>query len=403
MRYFIALSLLVLVFAGCRQAPQTEAGPGEKKIEQPEKESPIPRGKDSLDPVMADMPETKEVDTLYRNFGRSLKRGGGSIELIGSASSVRFRASGDTVKLNLEVPGKDHSYVLITLDDKFSWKYKLSGGNKVSLAIPLTKGQLWEEIGVFKLTEAVNGPVLFHGATASGLSRSDYDPEILIEFIGNSMTCGYGVDQEQVPCGTGSNYDQHNPYESFAAKAARTMGAGYSLSAVSGAGVYRNYGEKDTLTIPQRYGDIYMSGPGGSDWPPEGWDPDIVSICLGTNDVGAVRDGTKAAFDQNEFTGRYIDFIQELRSVYPRAAFVLVGSPMLSGADAELLQASLEEVRDHFDDDLVIGVLQFRNIGRLGCEGHPGLQDQDQMSRQLRSFLIKTLDDVAEKEGLVIS
>lgn len=407
MRAIKLIFLLAILLVGCRQGAQKEAGPNGGEMEKQEEEAPVETVKDSLDPLVADTPEMqleeRTPDTLYNYFGRTRQGDDGVAELIGSASSVRFRASGDTLKLDLEVTGNDHGYALVTRNDKLSWKYRLSGGKRTSIAIPLTQDPGWNEIGVYKLTEAVHGGLLFHGARASGLSRSSYDPELAIEFIGNSMTCGYGVDQDQVACGEGVSFDQHNPYEAFAAKAARTMGAAYNLSAVSGAGVYRNYGETDVLTIPERYGDLYLGEPGQGTWPPENWDPDIVSICLGTNDVGAVRNGARAEFDRDAFVGSYIEFVNSLRVIYPEAAFVLVDSPMLNANDDQLLKESLNQVRDHFSDELIIGVLNFKDIGISGCEGHPGIQDHDQMARQLRSFLIRTLDEIAEKEEKTMS
>lgn len=394
--------LFVIMLFGCRQGAQKEAGPNGGEMEKQEKEAPVETVKDSLDPLVADTPETqleeRTPDTLYSYFGRTHQREDGVTELIGSAASVRFRASGDTVRLDLEIPGNDHGYALITRNDKLSWKYRLSGGKKTSIAIPLTQDPEWNEIGVYKLTEAVHGGLLFHGASATALRQTSYAPEWTVEFIGNSMTCGYGVDQDQVPCGEGVQYDHHNPYEGFAAKAARTMGAEYALSAVSGAGVYRNYGENDVLTLPERYRDLYLESQEKGSWPPEGWNPDIVSICLGTNDIGAMRQGVRADFDRDAFVADYIEFVNTLRMIYPEAAFVLVDSPMLKGNDEQLLKESLELVRDHFSGELIIGVLNFKDIGISGCEGHPGIQDHDQMSRQLRSFLIRTLDEIAEKE-----
>lgn len=406
MRYFSVMVLLFLMTA-CRQTPQREAGPDSRDAEQ-EQEAPAERSVDSVQPQIADIPDDevpvgREIDTVFRYFGRTLRLDQGGAELVGSASSVRFRASGDTVWVELEVPGKEHAYALITRNDKLSWKYRLVGGQRAVLAIPLEHGQQWNELEVYKLTEAVNGAIVFHGATAEGLSRSTYSPEVNIEFIGNSVTCGYGVDQGQIPCGSDTYYDQHNPYEAFAAKAARTMGAGYNLSSVSGVGMYRNYNEKDILTMPERYTDLYLDGRNLASWPPENWEPDMVCICLGTNDLNAVRNDASVDFDPEAFVRAYIYFIEGLRVMYPSAAFVLLDSPMVSASDNEILYASLEKVRDHFSNGVIIRVMQFDRAGLSGCEGHPGMRDHDAMARQVRSFLIRTLDEIVGEDEATMS
>lgn len=405
MRYCAIFVFLFLTMVGCRQEPEKKAGPNEPE---PKQEVPEESEGDQVAPAVADFQEKMPdammaADTLYTRTGRTLLRENGVTELIGSASSVRFRASGDTVSIAFEVPGNDHAYALVTRNDKLSWKYKLSAGKKTTVAVPLATEQQWNEIGVYKLTEAMNGVLLFNGASADGLRTTDYAPELTIEFIGNSITCGYGVDDGQVACGEGVYFDQHNPYEAFAAKAARTMGAGYSLSCVSGAGIYRNYDAADTLALPERYTDLYLGAAGVGSYPPDNWNPDIVSICLGTNDIAAPDAGNDTEFNQETFVGQYIDFINSLRGLYPEAAFVLVDSPMLSEGSEEVLQASLEQVRDHFSNDLIIRVLNFDGVGVSGCEYHPGIQDHDQMARQLRSFIIRTLDEIAEREEMSMS
>ena len=46
----------------------------------------------------------------------------------------------------------------------------------------------------------------------------------LIEFIGNSITCGAAADVSEVPCGSGVDYDQHNAYYAYGPRVARMLG-----------------------------------------------------------------------------------------------------------------------------------------------------------------------------------
>jgi hypothetical protein len=44
-----------------------------------------------------------------------------------------------------------------------------------------------------------------------------------IEFIGDSITCGFGNDESGLPCGKGQWFDQHNAYFAYGSVAARTL------------------------------------------------------------------------------------------------------------------------------------------------------------------------------------
>ena len=121
-------------------------------------------------------------------------------------------------------------------------------------------------------------------------------PSRKIEFIGNSITCGYG--NEGLKKEEGFDYATENHYYSYASITARNLQAQHWVVARSGIGAYRNYdgpktGNPDS-NMPVQY--EYT----GYAWKPElrkeptflqeKWDfnryqPDVVCINLGTNDL----------------------------------------------------------------------------------------------------------------------
>lgn len=146
-----------------------------------------------------------------------------------------------------------------------------------------------------------------------------------IEFIGDSITCGYGVDEQSAS----ASYSTANSdgSKSFAYKTAQKLGAEYSMFAASGFGVISGYtgGDLNTLqTIPQYYGSQGFSWytlPDGKKPMDIAWDfdvdePDAVVINLGTNDSSYTRndEGKKA-----EFVKGYIAFLKQVRSKNPNA------------------------------------------------------------------------------------
>ena len=121
-------------------------------------------------------------------------------------------------------------------------------------------------------------------------------PSRKIEFIGNSITCGYG--NEGLKKEEGFDYATENHYYSYASITARNLQAQHWVVARSGIGAYRNYDGPKTgnpeSNMPVQY--EYT----GYAWKPElrkeptflqeKWDfsryqPDVVCINLGTNDL----------------------------------------------------------------------------------------------------------------------
>ena len=405
MKYLYLLFVMItLGISGCRQAPKEEPKARESQQEETApKEQP-----DSTEPGMAGVPERAEAlyeakDTVFSRYGRTAILEDGGTELISPASHIRFMATGDTVVIRLETRGEEHGYALVTLNETFSWKFRLPGSGISAIPIPMGKSDAWHEVAVYKLTEAHNGGILFHGADAASLKRTEIAPELHIEFIGNSITCGYGADSGDVACGEGAYFDQHNPYMAYAASVARELRAGYNLSAVSGIGMYRNYSQDQKAAMPEIYGNLYLDDGRVGSWQPEGWNPDIVSICLGTNDLSGGSDPeNREPFDTEKFTNSYIRFIEDLNQRYPDAAFALLDSPMVTGEKAALLAGALSKVQSHFSGTEIIEVFKFSNIALSGCAAHPGLTDHELMADQVRPFYINLLDKVAARDGMLV-
>ncbi|MEM9666603.1 MAG: GDSL-type esterase/lipase family protein, partial [Bacteroidota bacterium] len=103
-------------------------------------------------------------------------------------------------------------------------------------------------------------------------------------FVGDSITCGYGVEGDRPDCDF-SRATEHAD-AAYAAQAARAFGAEAHLIAQSGLGVVRNYGAP-TETSPRpmpSYLDQALFGDEQARWEAAPWRPDAVVINLGTND-----------------------------------------------------------------------------------------------------------------------
>lgn len=146
-----------------------------------------------------------------------------------------------------------------------------------------------------------------------------------IEFIGDSITCAYGVCNEvyETPFST-ADEDVTLGYAYIAAKA---LDADYSIVAFSGYGMYSGYtndpnrlGKELVPPIYDKVGYSSASPYGGEiintmKWNFSDFVPDIVVIYLGTNDATYCKVNKSR---MEAFTQKYVNFISQVQSYYGR-------------------------------------------------------------------------------------
>ena len=89
----------------------------------------------------------------------------------------------------------------------------------------------------YELKPVFKGFYLDKGCT---LAEAPALPERRIEFIGNSITCGYGVESDDR--NDPFTYETENHFYTYAARTARALNAQHLVVARSGIGIYRNFG-----------------------------------------------------------------------------------------------------------------------------------------------------------------
>ncbi|HMH21425.1 MAG TPA: SGNH/GDSL hydrolase family protein, partial [Puia sp.] len=212
----------------------------------------------------------------------------------------------------------------------------------------------------------------------------------LIEFIGNSITCGAAADPSETPCGTGLYHDHHNAYYAYGPRLARALGANFLMSSVSGIGIYRTW-NMDSPSMPQVYEKAGLQPDDQRLWDFTKYSPSIVSIALGTNDLSN-GDGKHARqpFDSTVFVDSYIKFVQLVKSKYPSAQIALLSSPMISGDRRILLQNCLTAIKEKIDalhpSGRRVALYFFSPMKARGCSGHPNVEDHAILAEQLTPF-----------------
>ncbi|WP_207428765.1 SGNH/GDSL hydrolase family protein [Pedobacter sp. SYSU D00535] len=319
----------------------------------------------------------------------------GKLELIGSAVHFGVSFEGEQCQLLVSVHDwQNRNYIQYELDGVYQKRLTIKGGSTNTITIQaLSKGKhtLW----IYKATEAQTGPVFIHKLQAKNIKPLAIKKKPLIEFIGNSITCGAAADASEIPCGAGEYHDQHNAYQAYGPRTARALNVNYILSSVSGYGMYRNWNSEGP-TLPQVYDKLDLQEQSTRPWNAAAYRPDIISIALGTNDLsGGDGKQSRAAFDSTAFINAYVKFVKKIRTSHPDAQILLLNNLPGGGDRGQLLQSCLESVKRQIDathpTQKPLAIFLFEGRQMQGCTGHPSVADHDLMAKELLPFLTKLI------------
>ena len=266
-------------------------------------------------------------------------------------------------------------------------------------------------IELFKRTESQVGAVAFHGfclEMGKELRHSHVQPNLKIEFIGNSITAGYGnnvaFSEEDLKTRSGFNSINENNYMAYGAITARNLKAQYSCIAYSGRGLCQNNTGSTKGTVPEIYNRIFPDS-ARQLWTEADrrmFAPNYIVINLGSNDfyAEATHKRKKYIVKRDTFVKTYIDFVEQLRSYYPQATIICTVGVMMSddypkGAQQwTRIQEYVQAVRQHFADKGDTKVL-YLNLGQqsapYGEDWHPSIATHQKMAERLTEFIVRDM------------
>ena len=201
-----------------------------------------------------------------------------------------------------------------------------------------------------------------------------------IEFVGDSLTVGYGVEARWSGC------EELRPFENvakaYAWLAAEALGAEPWIVAASGHGVVRNYGESSPRSerpMTARYGSALFSE-AEPQWKPR--EPmHAVVVFLGTNDVS-----TEPAVPQAELVAGYRRLLERIRGLHGETVPLFLvsdeGRQRVTAAVQAILQEEAAAGRGASH-----AVLLPAPLGDLGCDAHPGAQTQQAWAESLATAM----------------
>lgn len=333
--------------------------------------------------------------TALHPYGRYIFTNDQHLELISSAVHAGFSFEGKECRIFASLPNAaGHSYLQYELDGIYQKRIRITGNDKQPVVIKAPAGKT-HTVWLYKTTEATTGAVLITKITGKNIRSIEKPPVPVIEFIGNSITCGAAADASEIPCNTGEYQDHHNAYYAYGPRVARALGTEFVLSSVSGIGMYRNW-NSDGPTMPQVYDKADFQSGSHTLWNMNLFIPDIVSIALGTNDFSN-GDGIKKRlpFDSAAFVSRYVEFAELTGKRYPLARIVLLSSAMLNGKAKQTLEDCLRAVKHNIDSlhplDKPVAMYFFKPMQAHGCGGHPSVEDHALLAEELVPFFRKLL------------
>ncbi|OMQ12009.1 SGNH/GDSL hydrolase family protein [[Flexibacter] sp. ATCC 35103] len=342
--------------------------------------------------------QSKTNTFLYQ--GRVEKLENNAVILIGTASSVSFNFTGSICSISLQSVDswEHHNYVSLVLDGKYIGKLRIEKGATQSFPIKVTSNKKVHTLEIYKTTEAHSGGILFAGTTAK-LTSITTKKKKKIEFIGDSITCGAASDPSDIPCDKGEYFDHHNGYYAYGPVLSRAIGVDYLMSSVSGIGMYRNWNDenKEEGIMPDVYQNLYLTKDNSKPKYDFTFQPDIISIALGTNDFSG-GDGKKERlpFNPEKYVSNYINFIKMLYQHNPKAQIVITNSPMVGGERAVVFEDCLNKVKATFESDKIhkpILIFKFKPMTPNGCGGHPDVADHKVLADEYAPFLKKLLNE----------
>ncbi len=217
-----------------------------------------------------------------------------------------------------------------------------------------------------KRTEGFQGITTFREFTSDGIFlQADKPSDRVMEFVGDSYTCGYGTEA--------SNKDRFSPETenqnlTYACKAARYFGADQIIIAHSGMGVARNYnGNNKDAFMPDLYLRTYDGVPepawNANDFAPK---PSITVIYLGTNDFSTGMQPAERVFVKN-----YITLLKEIKEYYGESHPILCVAPKHDPIQETYIRKAIDSggLSDvHF---LALSYSVHDHTGDMGADGHP--------------------------------
>ncbi|MBE9583756.1 electron transporter RnfD [Mucilaginibacter sp. JRF] len=308
-----------------------------------------------------------------------------------TATTVKLNFKGTGVKVLLNDEAGDNFYNVI-IDGKItSVLHPEKGKKEYILAADLPN--IKHDLELFKRTEWSMGRTwLYQFSFDKGtlVLAAPKSKKRKIEVFGNSITCGYAVEDSTGQDRGTAPYE--NGYISYAAITARHFNADYYSTSKSGIGITISW---FPLVMPEMYDRLYAND-AAVKWDFSKYTPDLVIINLFQNDSWLTqrpehkefisRFGTTAPTPE-QITTAYLDFLKSVRAKYPKADIICALGNMDATRDGSPWPGYIKKAAEAINDKKVYTCF----FPYKKTPGHPNPAEQQAMADQLISFIEKTI------------
>ena len=303
-----------------------------------------------------------------------------------SGSSVSARFMGTQVSAQISDGNNGNSFEIVVDGGVPKKVFTTSGQSTLALATGLTNGM--HDLLLWRDTEASVGPTEFIGLTNFGpggeLLPPPPAPDRRIELVGDSFSCGAGIEGTAGCPETASRIENH--YLSYGAIAARSVGADLVTIAWSGIGVWRNFGataaSNPSTVMPARY-DYPIPTDTTTTWDFSKYQPHVVIMNLNNNDFSTGDPG-------QPFIDAYLNLARHIRSKYPDAHFIHVIEWRTGNTTDQTAQTAVNRMVTTLRaaGDMKHDVFDMRPYANLNeCGGHPDIAAAQAMGNALATEL----------------
>ena len=250
-------------------------------------------------------------------------------------------------------------------------------------------------VRVLKLSECADSTLGIAAVVCDTKPEPTEEKVFRVEFVGDSITCGYGVDGVLGDLYSTSNEDATKAY---AYLTARELDVDYSLVSFSGYGIISGYTELEVprteCLVPDYYktmGNSYGKfadrvEPSAVPWDFGAFSADVVVINLGTNDASYCRDVPER---HRAYIEEYKRFLAEVRACNPIAVVLCTLGIMDDRLNGAMETAVAEYVEESGDADVRTMIFTPQNMEKDGAavDWHPSAVSHRKAADKLIAYM----------------
>jgi lysophospholipase L1-like esterase len=343
------------------------------------------------------------------------------LTLFWTGSAIELNAKGSELWIEVEVDYDSYEpWISIMINSVPVSRQMLTSGRYWICVFRGMSQNVIKNVRIVKDVQAMSGDpdcsLRIHTVKFDGEMMAVEEKPYKIEFIGDSITSGEGtigakVEEDWIPMW----FSATNNYSTMTAE---TLNAEYRIISQSGWGVLTGWDNNPHANIPEYYEKVcgVLTGVKNEalgalkDNDFDSWQPEVVVVNLGTNDVGAFHspewidevngkrykqrlneDGTYNVDDLRSFEEAVGNFLMKLRKYNKEAhiiwAYGMLGIPMMP---------SIYRAVDSYTKktgDKKVSVYQLPNMTdeTVGSRSHPGILAHEKAAKELTGFIKEIL------------